>query len=182
MPHQIKDAAQRKLAFRGYPKVLLDRPKLAALIGAMAANWGEIDETIKFLFGAAAHSDHQNGGLTIDPIAGVVFGSIEHLGLATRLDVIKAIIPCRLGREYVAEFSDIAAEIRKRNPERNDVIHASWNICDEYPDDLILLRDGQPYRYTFADLNDRLERAVATRNRLWDFAIKVANAPKIAIK
>jgi hypothetical protein len=48
MPQPIKTV--RGLAARGGPKIILERPKLAALLGAISAEWGDVDTLFSSIF------------------------------------------------------------------------------------------------------------------------------------
>jgi len=181
MPNEIKNAAERKLAFRGYPKVLLDRPQMAAFVGTIAGTWGEIDETLRYIFNVVSYGQPSGNGIsvTIDELTDDIYDSVAQFGLKTRLDLVGSVIAHRLSEEHHERYQNISTEIRQRARERNELIHAQWHICDEFPDDLIQFKHSKPFRYTPKELEDRLERAVSTRNKIWDFSIVCSSAPRV---
>ena len=176
MPQPIKPKAGAS-AFSA-PECLLQRPKLAALIGTIVAEWAFIDRTLAFIFNVTT-SDHPlpNQYHQIDPVAAAVFDTL--VTFPAKIAVVKSVLNLRASDELKEEFEEICAEIRNRSKERNTVVHASWSISDQYPDDLITFKtDGSWIKYTEKDLLDILARTIEIRNKANDFSISIANSQK----
>ncbi len=161
------------MAYRASPQHLLERPKLAALIGTIAAEWGYIDRSLITLFERANSSTPYK-----DEVAVTVFDALSNLSL--RLDLMEKILKLRVSADLVCEFQGLRIEIGKRSRERNMVVHASWSITDDLPDDLVSIDNvtGVATRYTEHDLKQTLDRITMVRNKLNDYVVRVANAPK----
>lgn len=160
------------------PKVVLDRPKLAALIGALAAEWGFIDRTLADTFNLIGFAKPVPvGAHATDPLAAAVFDAL--ISLPTRLAALQAVVKLRLPDAEVEDFEKIAKELRRRAIERAEYIHSSWNISSDYPDDLIVIQpDGTWVRYTEKCFHAALDRTLAIRGRLIDFCVRTAGMPK----
>lgn len=179
MPYQIKNLVG--LAARGGPKIILERPKLAALIGAIAAEWGDIDNLLADIFNFVSLSRPiPIGAHSRSDLAHAIFDNL--VAFPIRIEVIASVMKLRMTLEIQDEFFALAQQIRRKASERNDLIHARWHICDKYPDDLIQIENGEWIRYTENDLTDRLNRSVQMTMCVSDFSIKVAHAPKLDIQ
>lgn len=160
------------------PKSLLHRPKLAALIGTIVAEWSYIEQSLAYIFNvAAAGKPSPIGGHSIDPIASAIFDTL--VGFPARISVVKSVIKLRASDELKNEFNALHNKMLKRSKERNTIAHACWNISDQYPDDLVTFDiDGSWIIYTEKDLSDILERTVEIRNQVNDFSVRFGNSEK----
>lgn len=176
MPYEIKDP--KGLSARSYPKAILDRPKLAMLIGAISATWGEMDESIKRIFSFASFAKRgADGWYRSSELADIVYGSVEGLGAKTRHRLVQDVIDSTLTSDIGQELKDICKRYERLSRERNELVHSHFQLSDEYPDDLLVV--GEKWiRFTEADLLDRLNRHVELRNTVHDFLVRVSNAPR----
>lgn len=158
------------------PKILLERPKLATLIGAIACEWAYVEQCLLDIFDRA-QSPSAGVAHARDPVALAIFDTI--IAYAARIDLIETVLRLCVPSK-AADFTGKKAELRKAYASRNLVVHTSWNICADYPDDLILLEiDGKAIRYTEGDFWDTLERITVIRIWIHDFLIAVGHAPKV---
>lgn len=162
-------------AYRGSPKHLLERPKIAALIGTIACEWAYIEQTLRCIFDVA-QSPSMGMVQPSDPVAVAVFATI--MSFPPKIDLIETVL--RLCVPTVAiDFSSMRPDLRKAYGCRNLAVHTSWQLSDAHPDDLIMVEiDGTAVRYTERDFTDMLDRLVPIRNRVHDFQITVSCAPK----
>lgn len=152
-----------------HPKHLLERPRMAALLGTISSETGQIDRMLLSLFGSLL-----SGGPIIDSTAPMVFDAVP--ALTTRLALIHEAIYRRKGKDSAEEFSLIAKQIRKVAIERNKLVHAAWNLAKEYPDDLIMTVPDLPsIRYTEKDFQQTLDRIIVAQSMLRDFLVKTVN-------
>ena len=159
-------------AYRAFPKHVLERPKLAALLGAIAAQWGFVDRSLLDIFERATSKSFHR-----DEVATTIFDTLGAQG--PKLDLIERMIELRLPDETKKKWKAIRKMIRDRSGERNPLIHGAWNISDAHPHELILLKvSGQAILYTERDFVEILDRVVELSNSVNDFVIEVANAKK----
>ena len=170
MPQPIR---KKGLACHAYPKCLLQRPKLAALIGTIAAEWGFIEECLVDTYERAITDKMHR-----DAVAVAVFETMSSLHLKTQ--VIAKVLRMRISADIGDEFeTTLAPLLREAAKERADILHGSWQISDDYPNDLIFKESsGRLMRYTEKDLTMILDRIIPVRNAANDFAIKIHHAPK----
>lgn len=174
MPHPI---TMPGLGSRQGPKVLLERPQLAMLIGAIAGEWGSIDATLSNIFNFASYSIFKGGGHQLDPMATALFANL--VATSAKTDLIRTAIELRVP-SLLEEFKKLTVTTRRVSGTRNSVVHASWHISDQYPDDLIRYDiAGNAIRYTKKCLEEILEQVTIARNRVHDFSIKISHAPKV---
>ena len=174
MPHPI---TMPGLGSRQGPKILLERPHLAMLIGAIAGEWGSIDATLSQIFNFASYSIYKGGAQQMDPMATALFANL--VATSAKTDLIKTAIKLRVP-SLVEEFEKLTKTTRKVSGTRNSVVHASWHTSDQYPDDLITYDlNGNAIRYTKKCLEEILEQVTAARNKVNDFSITISHAPKL---
>lgn len=170
MPQPVR---KKGFACHAYPKCVLERPKLAALIGTIAAEWGYIDECLVHLYERSITDT-----LYTDAVAVAVFETLSSLHLKTQL--IAKVLKMRLPAAIATEFeTTITPSLRNAARERAEILHGAWSVSDHYPDDLILKTSEGPFmRYTEKDLAAVLDRIIPVRNATNNFLVKAANTPK----
>ena len=180
MPQPIKTLTG--LSARGGPKIILERHKLAALLGAISAEWGDIDTLFSNIFNLITFAKFiPIGAHSSSPLSSAVFDK-SFISHSSKIDVIERILKLRYTKDIVEEFSKIAKEIRKKATSRNTLIHCTWQICDEYPEDLIQIEKQKWIRYTERDFTDTLDRSIEIRNKLNDYFIKLSHTERIDIE
>jgi hypothetical protein len=175
MPQPIPHRADIK-PFNNRPRIILERPKLAALIGAIAAEWGTIDDCLVGIYDTAV--SHPGGvARAVNPVNVAVF---EELGaLNPRLDIIETVLKMRLP-SLSEKFAGLRKALRKSAGERAKFVHQNWSVSDDFPDDLCVARGDGNVRYQEYDFTQALDRAVEMRKQVQDFLVESAHAPRVA--
>lgn len=154
----------------------MERPELATLIGVIAGEWGAIDAILAQMFNFVSYSEVKGGSHRLDTLATALFASL--VATTAKTDLITTAIKLRLP-SLLAEFTKLSKDNRTASKMRSDVVHASWNISDEYPNDLVRYDlDGNPIRYTKKCLEEILRLSTLARNKMMDFSIKAANTSR----
>jgi len=165
-------------AARGGNNIILERSEHAKLLGAITAVWGEIDGLFLDIFnviafakaipvGAHSHSD----------LSPAIFSFF--INYRSKSDVILKILRIKYP-DKVKKFEEISQDIQKKAKPRNTIVHCSWQICDDYPDDLIHIKDQQWIRYTVRDFEDILERSNEVKNELVNFYVGTTPLENVA--
>ena len=177
MPQPIK--AVQGLSARGGPKIILERPKLAALLGAISAEWGDIDTLFSDIFNLITFAKFiPIGAHSRSALSSAVFDQ-SFTSYKSKIEVIKRIIKLRYSKNILDEFEKLTTDIRKKAKQRNELIHCTWQVCDKYPEDLIQIPNQRWIRYTERDFNSTLNRSVLIRNALNDFFIKLSHSQRL---
>lgn len=159
------------------PKIVLERPDLAKLIGAIAAEWGSIDALLESIFNSASLAKRTPHGQIDSELATLIFEELTTYRAKTSL--IGRILTMRYDSDLLDEFRLIEKSLNKKASERAKIIHASWYICEKYPNDLLSLRSFNDwFLYTEKDFLEALDRAVEVERRLVDFSLMVASAER----
>jgi hypothetical protein len=149
------------------PKQLLERPRCAALIGAIVGEAAHIDRVLLQLFGSLI-----SGSRSFDPVAPVVFEEVT--ALDPRLELVAAVLARRHPGNLGLEFHKLKRKVRKGVGWRNRVAHAAWHLSEQYPEDLIAIEPAGDWTLcTAADLHRILQVVTTTRVKLQDFHVKV---------
>lgn len=168
MPQPIKNT--RGLAAKGGPKVILERLEHAKLLGAITSVWGEVDNIFLDVFNLITFAKPiPIGAHSRSELSFAIFGSfISH---KNKCEVIRKVLVIQCPEE-VESFDAISQNILRKAKSRNALVHCSWNVCENFPDDLIAFeKDGKWIRYTVKDFKDTLERSIEVRNELNDFFV-----------
>ncbi|MBL4872771.1 MAG: hypothetical protein JKY41_05095 [Rhodobacteraceae bacterium] len=175
MPHPIRNLKGR--AARGGPKIVLERPELAKLMGAIAAEWGSIDNILAGIFNVVTLAKYiPVGAHSRSEMANGIFQNF--ISIRSRTDLIAQMIQLRLDEGIQKEFTDLTKSMTKKIKERNNLVHTEWQVCDDFPDDLIKTTSKGWVRFTENDLTEMLEQHCNMRNQMQDFFIKVSHADK----
>src|SRR5262249_48611259 len=158
MAHQLRPDVTR---FRAGPKILLDRPRMASLLGVVVSAWSTLEEQMAMLYGHLL-------GLRLpipvppgykppnDPLGRQIFDVLETL--RHRLELLEAIAKWTFDR-HPALLKRLQGEvfpaIRNAAKLRNAIVHGVWQIADEYPDALIL---DHRLVYEESDFNEAVDR------------------------
>lgn len=177
MPQPIKTV--RGLAARGGPKIILERPKLAALLGAISAEWGDVDTLFSSIFNLIAFAKFiPIGAHSRSALSSAIFDK-SFTSYISKIEVIKRLLKIRYSKNILVEFEKLTNDLRKKATARNTLIHCTWQICDKYPEDLIQIKDQIWIRYTERDFNDILDRSIEIRNALNDFFINLSHSKRL---
>ena len=146
---------------------LLERPRCAALIGAIVGEAAHIDRVLLQLFGSLV-----SGSWSLDPVAPVVFEEVT--ALDPRLELIAAVLARRYPGDLGLEFHKLKRKVRKGVGWRNRVAHTAWHVSGQYPEDLIAIEPAGDWSLcTVADLHRILQVIATTRVKLQEFHVKV---------
>ncbi|HEY6281103.1 MAG TPA: hypothetical protein VIW72_04830 [Burkholderiales bacterium] len=173
MPQPIKPGC----TLHSHPKAVLERPQHAAGIGLVASEWAALEQHLIIFFRGSLQTFARGAGAG-SIVAQLAWDAME--GLKTRLDFVTDCLKNRVSVELLEEFKrDMVPEIRKRAQERNKVVHGIWQLCDEYPTDLICTTPGDPdMQYTVKNFHDIADRINATTNIMVKFWVKVQASPQ----
>ena len=167
------------LSARGGPKIILERPKLAALLGAISAEWGDIDTIFSCIFNLITFAKFiPIGAHSRSAFSSAVFEQ-SFTSYKSKIEVIKRIIKLRYSKDILNEFERLTTVLLDKAPQRNKLIHCTWQICDDYPEDLIQIPNQKWMRYTERDFNDTLNQSVQIRNDLNDFFVKLSHSQRL---
>ena len=177
MPQLIKIV--QGLSARGGPKIILERPKLAALLGAISAEWGDIDTLFSEIFNLITFAEFiPIGAHSRSALSSAVFDQ-SFTSYKAKIEVIKRILKIRYSEDIFHIFEKLTTELINKANQRNILIHCTWQICDKYPEELIQIKNQKWIRYTERDFNDTLDRSVLIRNTLQDFLIKLSHTQRL---
>lgn len=107
--------------------MLLERPKLAAHIAVISAQWNEIEARIAAMLAALLGTEAKT--------AVTIFLALQNDG--AKRAAIDAICSLKLPPDDVAMFQTIQQKIGKRYTDRNRAVHGAWGISPKYPDQLL---------------------------------------------
>jgi hypothetical protein len=169
------------------PRGILKRPKLAALLACIGAEWASLESEMGWLYAflLPRYSESPKGKMApiaialtqAHPVALEIFGELVSLG--QRLTLIRTIIRWRIPDIALrADINDkLLPAINKAGNLRNKFLHTRWVVCEKYPDALI--RYGvftAPEVYMESDFNEAIDRIIATRNSIVKIHDKVREA------
>ena len=143
-------------------QAVLQRPALAALIGAIAAEWTQVEAGLVALIAGAfgATSTHTDGGYSINNnwVAHAAIAKSETIRV--RLKILDATFGELVrGTSVEAAWIQLRADLEGRSKERNKIVHGIWVLAEDFPDDVLLAEEGgRLLRYTEADFKDVLAR------------------------
>ena len=131
---------------------------MAALIGTIAAESAYIDDCL-----VDTYERTVSDKLYRDTVAVAVFQSMT--SLHQRLEVLSKVLRLCAPNAICKNFEEeVRPLVREAAGERAKVIHGSWEVSDDYPDDLILVEaSGRLMRWTEKDLSALLDRMMPAR-------------------
>jgi len=109
------------------PTVIEKIPRLAELVGRIAANWSGVEAQLALALGSM---------LGVENSAAVaVFISLRNY--RAQRDALRAAAQETLSAEIEEIFDALLARYRELDKQRNQVIHGVWGRCDSTPDGII---------------------------------------------
>ena len=174
MAHLAKSSAHVELP----DKRLLKRPHLAILLGLVASEWANLENTLSFLYATLLGKylpHNQRQGPPIHPIGLQIFETLENLNKRTQL-LQKLSDTLITNESLILEMKkDLIPKIKKAGSLRATLVHAFWGINDtEYPDALLLVKaPGKFLVYEESDFNNTIDFIMATENAIYKFESKV---------
>lgn len=150
-----------------HPAAVLQRPEHAAFIGAIAAEWTQVEMSLtRLLAGAFGKTLFDDAGEPQDvehhPVALAAMKAAESIRARLRIFEL-SLTPMLSGTTLQQRWEELQTALKRRARERNKIVHGHWGISDEAPNDLLLLDDGQYYRFTAKDLEEILTRCLETK-------------------
>lgn len=163
-----------------HPAAVLQRPKHAALIGAIAAEWTQVELALtRLLAGAFGKTLFDAAGEPQDvqhhPVALAAMKAAESIRARLRIFEL-SLTPMLSGTTLQQRWEELQTALKRRARERNKIVHGHWGISDEAPNDLLLLDDGHYYRFTAEDLEGTLTRCLETKLSVIDLTRDVMKA------
>lgn len=162
------------------PRTLLERPALAALLGAVAAEWAFLEQSVMgfYAYLMGRYLPRLPGwSAPVHPVALQVFDTLETQRL--RLDLLRKLTKWIVrDASLVVELDDqVLPAIRKAGVLRNTLLHSSWGISPAYPEAIIRMPVfGHQLVYQATDLNEAIDRIIAARRMLMGLETKVRAA------
>lgn len=156
--------------------MVLQRHALAALLGAVTAEWALLEGHVMHLYAylMGVYLPRSPGyEPPIHPVALQVFDTLETLRL--RMNLLRKLGSWVLKSEALErELNEtVIGSIERASKMRNSMLHAKWGIAPEYPDALILLPTfGHPMVYSEGDFQEAIDRIAEARSQLGQFEIK----------
>ncbi|MEP3279380.1 MAG: hypothetical protein ABJN26_25450 [Stappiaceae bacterium] len=161
---------------RSGPQTVLERPQLAALLGAITAEWGTIENLVADIFNIVSLSKPiPIAARSKSELANLIFSHFRNF--SSQIELIKSVMKLRVDNEVISEFDQLSREIRSRSKMRNDLVHTKWHVSDDYPEDLIKISGKYWIRYTEPDLQEILNQSTNTRNNAFNFTIRLSHSP-----
>jgi hypothetical protein len=181
MAHQLK-TGDGSVTFSN--RNVLERPQLAALLGAISAEWAAMEGDLVEIYATVMGYGYiripktlEEGMIPYHPVALQIFEAVEtrHHRILLLSRLIKWIFP-----EFVDEFKDkIIPAINLAAKSRNKFEHARWGLCDKYPNALIHVPIlGKFVAYYESDFNESLDRIVNARHMVFKLERRVLNSAK----
>lgn len=172
MAHQIKIG----ILVHSGGRQILQRPSLAALLGAVAAEWASLESWVMNLYAflMGVYLPRMPGfEPPIHPVALQVFDTLETQRL--RLELLRKLANWIIKDPALLEELDkvVIDSIRKAAKLRNTLVHGQWGIAAEYPDALILLPTfGHQLAYHESDFNEAIDKIIDARKLVGSFHVK----------
>jgi hypothetical protein len=172
MAHQLKSGVSVQYG----PRMILQRPALAALLGAIAAEWAVLENKVIFLY------VYLMGGYLprvegfeppVHPLALQVFDTLETTH--HRLELLRKLAEWVLKDEsLIVELREtVFVSVRSAAKVRNTAVHSLWGIAPEYPDALIYMPVfGHQLAYAESDFQQAIDRIVEAHQLVGRFDVK----------
>jgi hypothetical protein len=172
MAHQIKTGVSVQYG----PRVVLERPTLAALLGAVACEWAVLESKVMYLYAylMGVYLPRVDGfEPPIHPVALQVFDTLETT--RHRTELLRKLGDWVLKDDGLKkELNDgVIAAIRNAAKLRNNAVHSVWGVAKEYPDALISIPTfGHQLAYVEADFQEAIERIIDAHKQVGHFDVK----------
>lgn len=153
-------------------KSMLERPKLATLIGVIAGEWAYLEADLAFLYCILISG-------TIQPIPPDLLRGPHMLGLQIyevlentqkRIELLKSLAEHVLANNepllgHIKET--LLPEIRRAAKRRNTILHAVWGVSDVYPDALLYIPASAKWMvYKESDFNEAIDLIINTSDSI----------------
>ena len=172
MAHQVKSG----ITVRSGPRIVLERPRLAALLGGAAAEWATLEGRVMALYAylMGLYLPRVEGfSPPTHPVARQVFDALAALRL--RLDLLQRLADWVVKEPALsAELKDLVIpSITNAGKLRNTLVHGQWGVATEYPEALILLPTfGHRLVYEESDFDEAIARIADASQTVGNFERK----------
>lgn len=123
------------------PRVLLQRPELAALIGCICADWAYVEDSLAAFYGhlmGVYLPEYPGFEPPSHPVALQVMDELQ--SVHAKVSLVKKLAGWIIKDENLKlETFSVLDKLRKAGEGRNMVAHGVWGICKTEPDALILI-------------------------------------------
>lgn len=132
--------ARKNISTSFGPKIVLQRPTLASLLGCVASEWSLLEQELIFLYATLMRRylpTFEGYSLPLHPVGLQIFDALETTH--TRMELLRKLASWVLRESALmpeVEATTIPA-IRQAAKKRNKLVHGNWGISGEYPDALI---------------------------------------------
>ncbi len=171
MAHQIKTGVSVQYG----PRVVLERPTLAALLGGIACEWAVLESKLMYLYAylMGVYLPRVEGfEPPIHPVALQVFDTLETT--RHRTELLRKLGDWVLKDDGLKKDLDdtVLAAIRQAAKLRNNAVHSVWGVAKEYPDALINVPTfGHKLAYVEADFQEAIDRIIEAHKALGQFEV-----------
>lgn len=180
MAHKVKIGT----SVQAGAKLILQRPSLAALLGAVAAEWASLESSVMhlyaFLMGVYLPQAPPGFEPPSHPVAYQVFDTLPTLHL--RLELLRKLAEWfTKDAALLEELTTTIKAIRKAAELRNKLVHAHWGVtaAAEYNDALILLPIfGDQLAYRESDFNHAIDKIMDAEKAVCFFHAKARDLEK----
>ena len=159
------------------PRRLLERPKLAALLGVIASEWSALESHMTFLYGTllGKYVPHDRlNGPPVHPIGFQIFETLpsQHLRKELIQKLAKTLI---VDAVLLQELANLMKTLRIASDTRNELVHADWGINNDiYPNELLKIRaPGKFLVYNESHLNEAVDLIIAAGDAVIEFEFHV---------
>lgn len=176
MPTQCKLSATLDISSR----VILERPRCASLLGAILAEWNNLEVEMAYEYSAYLFGPSLGGLITNS--ATVAIASFERINsFQQKIGILRGSASLRgIADDKMPEYRIALQNCQEKYSSRNALAHGRWAISDDYPEAIISIRDirnkSQAWVYSETELHDMLEDVAALDAYLFD-AFRAEIAP-----
>lgn len=161
------------------PGAVLQRPEHAMRIAAIAGEWTQIEfSMINLLAGSYGQTLYNESGpyeAQHNPVAVAAMQAAETI--RARLKLLDLTLGKMVtGTSVEQEWLAVRDSLQKRARERNKIVHGSWGIMINEPDELVMHTSDGYFKWTVQDFDDVLERLVTLRWAVVDLTNQVTDA------
>jgi hypothetical protein len=143
------------------PRMLLQRPNLAAMIGCVCAEWAYVENSLVMFYALLMGTylpRHPEFEPSLHPVALQVLDEVQSIN--AKVNLVKKLADWMIkNEEQKADVLAVLEKLRKSGVGRNLVAHGVWGISESEPDALILIPIfGERQIYKIRDFELILEK------------------------
>lgn len=158
------------------PKIILQRPTLAALLGCVASEWSLLEQELIFLYATLMGRYlpiFKGYSLPLHPVGLQIFDVVETTH--KRMELLRKLANYVLNESTLMEEVEATiTAIFKAAKNRNKLVHGNWGISDKYPSALIYSPIfGEKLVYLEKDFEDAITEIEDVRRLLINLKVKI---------